>query len=106
MTLVAMLAATAALNWTMPDGRVVAEEQELVPFEDGERIEVSREKILSMKAKRLRRTANTLLPRRSRKSFAAIRMRTSLSSTIAARLVRRMPIWRRYTANTRLTEVQ
>ena len=53
MTLVAMLAATAALNWTMPDGRVVAEEQELVPFEDGERIEVSREKILSMKAKRL-----------------------------------------------------
>ncbi|MBR4257955.1 MAG: hypothetical protein IKQ17_02880 [Kiritimatiellae bacterium] len=53
MTIVAMLAATAALNWTMPDGRVVAEEQELVPFEDGERIEVSREKILSMKAKRL-----------------------------------------------------
>ena len=49
----AMFAAAAALNWTMPDGKVVSETQELVPFSDGVRLELSRDAILSKKAKRL-----------------------------------------------------
>ena len=53
MNIVAIFAAAAALNWTMPDGKVVTETQELVPFDDGVKLELSREKILSMKAKRL-----------------------------------------------------
>ncbi len=53
MPALAMLAAAAALNWTMPDGKVVTETRELAPFADGVRLELSREKILSMKAKRL-----------------------------------------------------
>ena len=53
MNIIAIFAATAALNWTMPDGKVVAEAQELVPFDDGVKLELSREKILSMNAKRL-----------------------------------------------------
>ncbi len=48
MSMTAILAATAALSWTMPDGKVVTETQELVPFEDGVRIKVSRGKILSI----------------------------------------------------------
>ena len=53
MSIYAMLAAAAVLNWTMPDGRVVEETRELAPFDDGFRLELSREKILSMKASRL-----------------------------------------------------
>jgi hypothetical protein len=53
MNMVAIFAATAVLEWTMPDGKVVAETQELVPFDDGVRLEVSRDKILSKKAVRL-----------------------------------------------------
>ncbi len=53
MNMIAIFAATAALNWTMPDGKVVTETQELVPFDDGVRLEVARDRILSMKAKRL-----------------------------------------------------
>ena len=53
MNIIAIFAATAALNWTMPDGKVVTETQELVPFDDGVRLEVARGRILSMKAKRL-----------------------------------------------------
>ena len=49
----AMFAVAAALNWTMPDGKVVSETQELVPFADGVRLELSRDTILSKKAKRL-----------------------------------------------------
>ena len=48
-----MFAVAAALNWTMPDGKVVSETQELVPFADGVRLELSRDTILSKKAKRL-----------------------------------------------------
>ncbi|MBR4652829.1 MAG: hypothetical protein IKO72_05665 [Kiritimatiellae bacterium] len=53
MSMIAMLAATAALNWTMPDGRVVVETRELAPFADGERLTLGREEILAKKAKRL-----------------------------------------------------
>ena len=53
MNTIAILAASAALNWTMPDGKVVTETQELKPFADGVKLEVGREKFLSMKAKRL-----------------------------------------------------
>ena len=53
MNMFAILAAAAALNWTMPDGKVVTETKELVPLEDGVKLALSREKILSMKAKRL-----------------------------------------------------
>ena len=53
MNMIAIFAATAALNWIMPDGKVVTETRELVPFADGVRLELGREKILSMKAKRL-----------------------------------------------------
>lgn len=48
-----ILAAVAALNWTMPDGRVIEETRVLVPFEGGERLELSREEIRSHGAKRL-----------------------------------------------------
>ena len=61
MVAIAMFAAAAALNWTMPDGKVVSETQELVPFEDGVRLELSRDAILSKRAKRdsgSRRTAS------------------------------------------------
>ena len=51
--MLAMLAAAAALSWTMPDGRVVEERIELARIDDGVRLEVSREKILAMKARRL-----------------------------------------------------
>ena len=53
MNIIAIFAATAALNWTMLDGKVVTETQELVPFDDGVKLELSRDKILSMNAKRL-----------------------------------------------------
>ena len=53
MNLTALFAATAVLNWTLSDGTVVAETQELTPFADGVTLSVSREKILSMKAQRL-----------------------------------------------------
>ena len=53
MTTLTMLAAAAVLNWTMPDGKVVTETQELKPFVDGVTLSVSRDKFLSMKAKRL-----------------------------------------------------
>ena len=53
MNVIALFAATAVLNWTMPDGQVVSEKQELKPFADGVTLEVGREKFLSMKAKRL-----------------------------------------------------
>jgi len=53
MNMIVLFAVTAALNWTMPDGKVVSETNELVPFDDGVRLEVSRNRILSMKAKRL-----------------------------------------------------
>ena len=53
MNALVMFAATVALNWTMPDGKVVSETQELVPFADGVRLELSRDTILSKKAKRL-----------------------------------------------------
>ena len=43
----------ALLNWTLPDGTVVPETVPLAPSADGETLRVSREKILSMKAKRL-----------------------------------------------------
>ena len=43
----------AVLNWTMPDGCVVTEELALAPSADGETLRLSREKILSMRAKRL-----------------------------------------------------
>ena len=49
----AIFAVAAALNWTMPDGKVVTETRELAPFADGVTLSVSREKFLSMKAKRL-----------------------------------------------------
>ena len=45
--------ADALLNWTLPDGRVVSETQPLAPSAAGETLRVSRERILSMKAKRL-----------------------------------------------------
>ncbi len=48
-----MLAATAALNWTLGDGRVVTETVELAPAAGGETLTVPREKILAMKATRL-----------------------------------------------------
>ena len=51
--MLAMLAAAAALSWTMPDGRVAEERVELARIDDGVRLEVSREKILAMKARRL-----------------------------------------------------
>ena len=53
MNALAIFAVAAALNWTMPDGKVVSETQELVPFADGVRLELSRDTILSKKAKRL-----------------------------------------------------
>ncbi len=53
MSMMPILAAMAALNWTMPDGSVVREECELVPFADGERLTLSCERIKSMKARRL-----------------------------------------------------
>ena len=53
MSMTAILAATAALSWTMPDGRVVTETRELVPFDGGVKLELSRDKIQSMKAKQL-----------------------------------------------------
>ena len=53
MNMLAMFAAAVALNWTMPDGKVVTETQELAPFADGVTLSVSREKFLAMKAKRL-----------------------------------------------------
>ena len=53
MVMSAILAAVAALKWTMPDGRVVEESKELVPFDGGERLEVGREEILARGAKRL-----------------------------------------------------
>ena len=43
----------AVLDWTLPDGKVVSEEHPLTPSADGVTLRVSREKILSMKAKRL-----------------------------------------------------
>ena len=51
--MLAMLAAAAVLSWTMPDGRVAEERVELARIDDGVRLEVSREKILAMKARRL-----------------------------------------------------
>ena len=53
MTTALLLAATAALKWTMPDGKVITETHKLVPFEGGVSLGVSQEKIRSMKAKRL-----------------------------------------------------
>ena len=53
MNTIALLAAIAALDWTMPDGSVVSETQELLPFDGGVRLVVSREQLHSMKAKRL-----------------------------------------------------
>ena len=53
MQMMLVLAATAALNWTMGDGRVVTETVDLVPSEGGETLTLSREKIRSMGAKRL-----------------------------------------------------
>ena len=48
-----LVAATATLNWTLGDGRVVAETVDLAPSAEGETLTVSREKIRAMKAKRL-----------------------------------------------------
>ena len=42
MNMITMFAATAALNWTMPDGKVVAEAQELVPLDGGVKLELRR----------------------------------------------------------------
>ena len=42
MNMITMFAATAALNWTMLDGKVVMETQELVPFDGGVKLELSR----------------------------------------------------------------
>ena len=53
MNTIALLAAVAALDWTMPDGSVVSETRELLPFDGGMRLVVSREQLRSMKAKRL-----------------------------------------------------
>ena len=53
MNVIAMLAASAVLNWTMPDGKVVSETQELAPFDGGVSLTVGREKLLAMNAKRL-----------------------------------------------------
>ena len=53
MQMMLVLAATAALNWTMGDGRIVTETVDLVPTEGGETLTVSRERIRAMKAKRL-----------------------------------------------------
>ena len=53
MNAIAMLAAVVALDWTMPDGSVVSQTQELLPFDGGMRLVVSREQMISMKAKRL-----------------------------------------------------
>ena len=53
MNTIALLAAIAALDWTMPDGSVVSETRELLPFDGGMRLVVSREQLHSMKAKRL-----------------------------------------------------
>ena len=53
MNLTMIFAAVAALSWTMPDGHVVTETHELVPFEGGERLKLCRDKIISMRAKRL-----------------------------------------------------
>lgn len=47
------VSSTAVLNWTLPDGTVVSEELALLPSADVATLRVSREKILSMKAKRL-----------------------------------------------------
>ena len=52
MSIVA-LAAVAVLRWTLPDGSVATDTQELVPFEDGVRLELGRERIRAMNAKRL-----------------------------------------------------
>ena len=51
--MIAMLAAAAALNWTMPDGRVVTETQELQPFDGGVRLVIPRDKIQSMNPSRI-----------------------------------------------------
>lgn len=51
--MVTMIAAAAALSWTMPDGRVVEETRELAPFDGGERLVLGREEIRSRGAKRL-----------------------------------------------------
>ncbi|MBQ3749625.1 MAG: hypothetical protein II863_19610, partial [Kiritimatiellae bacterium] len=48
-----IFAATAVLNWTLPDGRAVTETCDLKTVDGGVRLEVSRDKILSMKAKSL-----------------------------------------------------
>ena len=69
MSMTAILAATAALSWTMPDGRVVTETCELVPFADGVRLELGRERILSMKAKRLDVVPDFARARKGEKGF-------------------------------------
>ena len=53
MHMVVVIAAVAVLKWIMPDGNVVTQRQELSAFDDGVRLEVSRDKIRSMKAVRL-----------------------------------------------------
>ncbi len=52
MSIVA-LAAVAVLRWVLPDGSVATDTQELVPFEDGVRLELGRERMRAMNAKRL-----------------------------------------------------
>jgi len=48
MNMIAMLAAVAALNWTMPDGKVVTETKELQSFDGGVRLVIPLDKIRSM----------------------------------------------------------
>ena len=50
---VVMLAVGAVLNWTMPDGKVVTETQELAPCAGGVSLTIGRDKLQSMNAKRL-----------------------------------------------------
>ena len=69
MSMTTILAAAAALSWTMPDGRVVTETRGLVPFADGVRLELGREKILSMKAKRLEVIPDFARAKRGEKGF-------------------------------------
>ena len=53
LTAEVLASATATLNWTLSDGKVVTETQELQLFADGVALTVSRDKILSMGAREL-----------------------------------------------------
>lgn len=52
LTAEVLASATATLNWTLSDGKVVTETQELRLFADGVALTVSRDKILQRRSRR------------------------------------------------------